>query len=76
MARYRIIEKQNCFGTSKFYIQKKWLFWWVYIERFYNEFDRKPLSCDTYEDAMVCIHDWSGKKFSRVVKITEVKEQK
>jgi len=72
MRQYRIVEKENCYGQSKFYVQEKGMLWgWNYVMDLHDMI----LTFRTKEFALKSIKEWYGYKYNKVVNITEVSNE-
>lgn len=66
---YRIVEKENCYGESRFYVQQKGLLWgWNYVSDLHD----MVIRFETKELALKSIKAWNGYKYNKIVNITEV----
>jgi len=76
MIQFRIIEKENCYGQSKFYVQEKGLLWgWNYVKGA----DDMALDFRTKESALRTIRSWYrwyGYKYNKIVNIIEVPNER
>ena len=71
--RYRIVEKENCYGQSKFYVQQKGLLWgWNYV----TAADDTAFDFRTEESALKTIRSWYRYEYNKIVNITEVSNER
>jgi len=73
MRQFRIIEKENCYGQSKFYVQEKGMLWgWNYV----MDLNDMIITFRTKEFALKSIKEWYGYKYNKIVNITEVSNER
>jgi len=73
MRQYRIVEKENCYGQSKFYVQEKGMLWgWNYV----MDLNDMILTFRTKEFALKSIKEWYGYRYNKIVNITEVSNER
>ena len=72
MRQYRIVEKENCYGDYRIYVQKKGILWgWNYVK----DLNDMIITFRTKEFALKSIKEWYGCKYNKIVNITEVSNE-
>jgi len=69
MNKFRIVEKENCYGGSMFYVQQKGLLWgWNYVRDIHD----MVITFQTEEFALRSIREWNACRYYKIVNITEM----